>query len=59
MARRCNGPNQDCDICTRSGDCNKYVECDVCGCELHEEFYEIDETHYCEECLKDEFLMNV
>lgn len=29
MAFRCNGPDQDCDNCTRCGGCEKYVECDV------------------------------
>lgn len=55
MARRCNGPDQDCDNCTRSGECNKYIECDYCGSDCVEEYYEIDGNDYCEECMKENF----
>lgn len=52
MARRCNGPDQDCDNCTRSGECNKYIECDYCGGDCGDEYYEIDGEDICEDCLK-------
>lgn len=55
MALRCNGPDQDCDNCTRCGGCEKYVECDYCGGDCGDEFYEIDGDDVCEDCLKEHF----
>lgn len=55
MALRCNGHDQDCDNCTRCGGCEKYVECDVCGCDCGDEYYEIDGNDYCQDCMKENF----
>ena len=55
MARRCNGPDQNCDNCTYGGDCESYIECDICGGDCGEEYYEIDGEDICENCLKEHF----
>ena len=55
MAFRCNGPDQDCDNCTRCGGCEKYVECDVCGEYCSDSYYEINGEEICEDCMKENF----
>ena len=58
MALQCNGKGcggaWDCDSCTQSA-CDKYVTCDMCGAELRDKYYDFEGTHYCEDCMKNEF----
>ena len=41
----------DCDNCRNTGDCEKTVVCDICGNEVYDDFYEINDSDICEDCL--------
>lgn len=47
--KKCNGCG-DCDVC-HNKNCREWVECDICG-EICDGYYQIDDTHYCEECME-------
>lgn len=54
MARVCNGPNCDCDICHNTNGCDERVICDHCDEEIYDDYYYcIDGTDLCLECLND------
>lgn len=50
--RKCNGCG-DCDNC-HNKNCYEWVECDECGANC-DGYYLIDDTYYCEDCLKQRF----
>lgn len=59
MSKQCNGKGcngaWDCDNCRQTGDCEKTVICDDCGYEMTEEYYSVDGSDLCSDCLADRY----
>lgn len=63
MSKFCNGKGcfsaWDCDNCHNSGECVKSVECDICGEECDENYYDINGNDYCRDCMENLFQRSV
>ena len=62
MSKHCNGKGcngaWDCDNC-RQTDCEKTVICDDCGYEMTEEYYSMDGSDLCSDCLADRYRQSI
>lgn len=63
MSRQCNGKGCngafDCDNCRQTEECNKTVICDDCGEELFDEYFEVDGSDLCENCILDRYRCSI
>lgn len=59
MSKQCNGKGcngaWDCDNCNQTMDCDKKVICDDCGAELFEDYFSVNGSDLCCDCLEDRF----
>lgn len=62
MSRQCNGKGcssaWDCDNCHQMN-CEKLVICDDCGLEMYDEYFSVDDSCLCEDCLLDRYRQQI
>lgn len=51
MSLSCIHGGKECDGCMECQDKISFIHCDICGIEIHDVYYDINDDIICEECL--------